>query len=95
MAVLLGVALPPLGLLAWIGLSGSRRRDYWSSKWVRAGFAVVAASAAPLMVVVAAASVGLWPDPNPNPVGLGFLLVVGAALGTTLSGVGVVLVGGN
>jgi 8-oxo-dGTP pyrophosphatase MutT (NUDIX family) len=30
-AVLLGLMIPPLGVLAWIGLSGSERRDYLQS----------------------------------------------------------------
>ena len=34
--------------------------------WVRAGFAIVLVSAAPLILVIAASSIGLWPDPNPN-----------------------------
>ena len=91
-AVLLGFALPPLGLIAWIGLSGSQRRDYLRSNWVRAGLSMVVASAAPLTLVAAAAWLGLWPDPNPNPIGLGLLLVAGGALGTILSGIGLVLV---
>ena len=91
-AVLLGLVIPPLGVLAWIGLSGSQRRDYLQSRWVRAGFAIVAGSAAPLMFVIVASSLGLWPDPNPNPVGFGLLLVAGGALGTMLTGLGILLV---
>jgi hypothetical protein len=94
-AVLLGLVLPPLGLLAWIGLSGSQRRDYLRSSWVRAGLSIVVFTAAPLLLVAAAARLGLWPDPDPNPIGLGLLLVAGAALGTILSGVGLVLAGRN
>jgi hypothetical protein len=94
-AVLLGLMIPPLGVLAWIGLSGSQRRDYLQSRWVRAGFAIVVGSAAPLICVIVASSLGLWPDPNPNPVGFGLLLVAGGALGTMLAGLGILLVGKN
>jgi hypothetical protein len=94
-ALLLGIALPPLGLVVWIGLSGSQRRDYLRSNWVRAGLSIIVASAAPLLLVAAAAALGLWPDPDPNPVGLGLLLLAGSALGTVLSGVGLVLVGSH
>ena len=72
-AVLLGLVMPPLGVLAWIGLSGSQRRDYLQSNWVRAGISIVVVSAAPLIFIVAAAWLGLWPDPNPNPIGAGLL----------------------
>ena len=91
-AVLLGLVIPPLGVLAWIGLSGSQRRDYLQSNWVRAGISIVVVSAAPLLLIIAAAWLGLWPDPNPNPIGPGLLLVAGGALGTMLTGLGIVLV---
>jgi len=29
--------------------------------------------AAPLIAIIAAAALGLWPDPNPNPIGPGLL----------------------
>ena len=91
-AVLLGLAAPPLGLLAWIALSGSGRSDYLRSNWVRIGLAIAIGSALPLLAVVGAARMGLWPDPNPNPIGLGLLLVAGGGLGTILTAVGVALV---
>ena len=94
-AVVLGLLMPPLGVLAWIGLSGSQRRDYLQSRWVRAGLSIVIVSAMPLIFVIAAASLGLWPDPNPNPIGFGLLLVVGGVLGTVLTAVGILLVGRN
>ncbi len=95
-AVLLGLMLPPLGVLAWIGLSGgSQRRDYLQSRWVRAGISIVVVSAAPLIFIIAATWLGLWPDPNPNPVGFGLLLVAGGAVGTMLTGLGILLVGRN
>ena len=88
-AVLLGLAVPPLGLLAWIALSGSRRSDYLRSNWVRTGVAVGVGSALPLLAVGGAATFGLWPDPNPNPIGLGLLLFAGGGLGTILIAVGI------
>jgi len=94
-AVLLGLVMPPLGVLAWIGLSGSQRRDYLHSNWVRAGISIAVLSAAPLIFVIAAASLGMWPDPNPNPVGFGLLLVAGGALGTVLTGLGILFVDRN
>jgi hypothetical protein len=37
LSVVLGLAAPPLGLVAWILLSGSQRGIYLQSPWVRAG----------------------------------------------------------
>jgi len=51
-------------------------RDYLESRWVRAGLWLLALGAAPLLVIIAAAAVGLWPDPHPNPVGPGLLFAV-------------------
>ena len=92
-AVLLGLVMPPLGVLAWIGLSGSQRRDYLQSKWVRAGISIAVLTAAPLIFIIAAAWLGLWPDPNPNPIGAGLLFFAGAAVGTIVTGLGILFVG--
>ena len=54
----------PLGLLAWIALSGSCRSDYLRSNWVRTGLGIGAGSVVPLLVVSGAAMLGLWPDPT-------------------------------
>lgn len=89
MAVLLGLAVPPLGLLAWIALSGSHRSDYLRSNWVRAGVGAGAGSALPLLTVGGAAALGLWPDPDPNPIGLGLLAFAGGGLATILIAVGI------
>jgi len=91
-AVVLGLLVPPLGLFSWIAMSGSHRSDYLRSAWVRAGSIICAVSAFPLLAVVSAVQLGLWPDPNPNPIGLGLLLLVGGGFGTTLIAVGMVLV---
>ena len=89
-AVVLFLVAPPLGLLAWILLSGSARRTYWRSAWVGAGLGTMVVASVPLLVVIVANDLGLWPDPNPNPVGFGLLFVAGAMAGTVLLGVGVV-----
>jgi len=39
--------------------------------WI--GLAVFVLGQAPLLVIAAAAYLGLWPDPNPNPIGPGLL----------------------
>jgi hypothetical protein len=51
----------------------SAMREYLGSKWVRVGLALLVIGATPLLFIIAAAAVGLWPDPNPNPVGPGLL----------------------
>ncbi|HSR92944.1 MAG TPA: hypothetical protein VLK88_16690 [Gemmatimonadales bacterium] len=90
LAVILGLVAPPLGLVAWILLSGSQRAVYLQSPWVRAGGAIFLAGAIPLFGVIVAAFIGLWPDPNPNPVGLGFLFLAAGVLGCLLALVGVI-----
>jgi hypothetical protein len=40
------------------------------------GLAVFLLGEAPLLVIVIAAQLGLWPDPNPNPIGPGLLSFV-------------------
>jgi hypothetical protein len=92
LAILLGLAAPPLGLIAWMALSGSRRRDFLRSNWVRSGFAIGLGATLPLLAVGGAALLGLGSDPNPNPIGLGLLSLVGGILATALMTIGVVLV---
>jgi hypothetical protein len=57
--------------------SGDARHDvmhaYLWSTWVRIGLGLLIVGAAPLLFIIAAAGLGLWPDPNPNPVGPGLL----------------------
>lgn len=48
-------------------------RDYLRSTWVKVGIGLLIVGAAPLMFIIAAAALGLWPDPNPNPIGPGLL----------------------
>jgi len=47
--------------------------DYLRSWWVRVGLGLLVVGAAPLVFIIIAAAVGLWPDPNPNPIGPGLL----------------------
>jgi hypothetical protein len=51
-------------------------REYLRSVWVRVGLVLLVVGAAPLLFIIAAAAVGLWPDPNPNPVGPGLLFAL-------------------
>jgi hypothetical protein len=46
---------------------------YWQSWWVRVGVGMLIVGAGPLLFIILAAAVGLWPDPNPNPIGPGLL----------------------
>ncbi len=48
-------------------------RNYFQSLWVKVGVGLLCVGAAPLVLIILAAAVGLWPDPNPNPVGPGLL----------------------
>lgn len=49
---------------------------YLQSCWIRTGVGLLVVGAAPLILVVLAAAIGLWPDPNPNPVGPGLLFLL-------------------
>ena len=46
---------------------------YWQSRLVKVGLVMFLLGSGPLLLIIAAAAVGLWPDPNPNPVGPGLL----------------------
>jgi hypothetical protein len=48
-------------------------RDCLKSGWVRVGLVLLVIGAGPLVFIMVAAKVGLWPDPNPNPIGPGLL----------------------
>ena len=48
-------------------------RAYLQSTWTRVGFALLLAGSGPLLFIIVAAALGLWPDPNPNPIGPGLL----------------------
>jgi hypothetical protein len=51
----------------------SAMSQYLKSTWVRVGLVLLVVGATPLLFIVTAAALGLWPDPNPNPVGPGIL----------------------
>jgi hypothetical protein len=40
---------------------------------VQAGLALLVLGTGPLLTIILAAQVGLWPDPEPNPIGPGIL----------------------
>ena len=40
-------------------------RAYFQSTLVKVGVGVLIIGAAPLLFIIAAAALGLWPDPNP------------------------------
>jgi hypothetical protein len=50
--------------------------SYLQSTWTRVGIGLLVVGAGPLLFIILAAAVGLWPDPNPNPVGPGLLFFV-------------------
>jgi hypothetical protein len=50
-----------------------RMRRYWQSRLVRVGAVLLLLGSGPLLLIILAAAVGLWPDPNPNPIGPGIL----------------------
>ena len=51
-------------------------RSYLQSLWVKVGLGLLIVGATPLLFIIAAAALGLWPDPNPNPIGPGLLFFV-------------------
>lgn len=48
-------------------------RKYWESRLFWTGVVMLAVGSGPLLFIIVAAGVGLWPDPNPNPIGPGIL----------------------
>ena len=51
-------------------------RAYWQSRWVRIGVTLLVLGTSPLVFIIAAAAVGLWPERDPNPVGPGLLFAL-------------------
>jgi hypothetical protein len=47
--------------------------NYLRSLWVKIGLGLLVVGAGPLLFIISAAALGLWPDPNPNPIGPGLL----------------------
>jgi hypothetical protein len=50
--------------------------SFLSNRWSKVGLTLVVLGWGPLLLVVFLSAVGLWPDPNPNPIGLGLLFFV-------------------
>jgi len=92
LVLLVCILAPPLGLLAWVFTSGSHRPAYLGSGWVRTGLTLLLLGSAPLVAIILAAKIGIWPDPNPNPVGPGLLFFLAGVLATGCLAVGVVTV---
>ena len=90
--MVLCVLAPTVGLLAWVFGSGAARPAYLRSRWVRAGLALLVVGAAPLVAIILAAKLGLWPDPDPNPVGPGLLFFFSGVVATVCLAIGVALV---
>jgi 4-amino-4-deoxy-L-arabinose transferase-like glycosyltransferase len=91
LVLLLCVVAPPIGLLAWI-IGSPERPTYLRSRWVRAGLALLLLGSTPLLTIILAAQLGLWPDPNPNPIGPGLLFFGSAVVATVCLAVGAVRV---
>ena len=92
LVLLLCVLAPTIGLLAWILGSGPERPAYLRSWWVRAGLTLLLVGSAPLVAIIVAVKVGLWPDPNPNPIGPGMLFFVSGVVATVCLAIGAVWV---
>ena len=88
LVLLLCFLAPPLGLAVWVLGNGTQRGAYLRSWWVRAGLAILLLGATPLIAIILAADVGLWPDPNPNPVGPGMLFFFSGVVATGCLAVG-------
>ena len=51
-------------------------RPYLRSRLVQVGLAMLILGTGPLLFIIVAAAIGLWPDPNPNPIGPGMLALL-------------------
>jgi hypothetical protein len=49
---------------------------YLQSTMVKVGLGLLIVGSSPLLFIIGAAAIGLWPDPNPNPVGPGLLFAL-------------------
>ena len=85
----MAITVPPLAVVAWILLSGDQRKIYWQSWCIKGGLAIAVIGSLPLLLVIIAAKLGLWPDPNPNPIGFGLLFVFSVVLGSLVALFGV------
>lgn len=64
-------------------------RAYLQSRLVQVGLGLLILGVGPLLFIIVAAAVGLWPDPNPNPIGPGFLAFVTFWPGVIILGMGI------
>ena len=48
----------------------------FANRWNKVGFGLVLFGWGPFLFVILMAAIGIWPDKNPNPVGLGMLFAV-------------------
>jgi hypothetical protein len=48
------------------------KRQRWNI-FIRIGLGLIIFGWGPMLAVILLSSIGLWPDPNPNPIGLGLL----------------------
>ena len=46
---------------------------YLSDRFFKVGLILLVVGSGPLLAIMFAAKIGLYPDPNPNPVGFGIL----------------------
>jgi hypothetical protein len=51
-------------------------RQYLRSRLVQVGLTLLIVGSGPLLFIIAAAALGIWPDPNPNPIGPGLLAFI-------------------
>ena len=49
------------------------RHGYRQSRLIQVGVGLLIIGTGPLLFIIIAAAIGLWPDPNPTPVGPGLL----------------------
>ena len=64
-------------------------REYLQSRLVQVGLGLLILGVGPLLFIIVAAAVGLWPDPNPNPIGPGFLAFLTFWPGVITLGMGI------
>jgi len=67
-------------------------RAYLQSRLVKLGLALVIVGTGPLVFIVVAAALGLWPDRNPNPIGPGLLAFLTFWPGVICIAIGVIRV---
>ena len=49
------------------------KQKYFSSMINKIGWGLFIVGSGPLLLIIFLAAIGVWPDPNPNPVGLGIM----------------------